>query len=61
MDSQQISLGTRLRVENGKSRVLVPRGRAENDFELLFEGSKDACEEFLLRKVEEEFPGLLTG
>lgn len=41
------------------ARVLLPGGPAENDLELLFEGSREDCEEFLYGKIEEEFPGLL--
>ncbi|HET9130589.1 MAG TPA: hypothetical protein VFO86_06565 [Terriglobia bacterium] len=39
--------------------VLLPGGPAENDFELLIEGSREECEKFLSAKIEEKFPGLL--
>jgi hypothetical protein len=42
------------------ARVLKPGGPAENDFELLFEGSKEQCNSFLHQQIEKEFPGLLS-
>jgi hypothetical protein len=42
------------------ARVLVPGGAAENDFELLFEGSKEQCDVFLHQQIEKDFPGLMS-
>jgi hypothetical protein len=41
------------------ARVLIGGGPAENDFELLFAGSRVGAEEFLRQIIEKEFPGLL--
>lgn len=41
------------------ARVRIPGGANESDHELLFEGSHQACEQFLSREIERRFPGLL--
>ena len=41
------------------ARVLKPGGPTDGDFEILFEGSAQECEDFLRQQVEKEFPGLL--
>ena len=38
-------------------RVLKPGAPTEGDFEILFQGSKRECEDFLRRQVQKEFPG----
>ena len=41
-------------------RVPIAGGPAENDFELLFEGSREQCEGFLHQQIGQDFPGLVT-
>lgn len=37
----------------------VARILGEGDFEVLFQGQREECREFLRQKVDKEFPGLM--
>lgn len=41
-------------------RVLKPGLPDEGDFEILFEGTQEACEAFIRAQIHKEFPGLLS-
>lgn len=41
------------------ARVLSPGGPTEGDFQILFSGTQQQCDDFLRQQVETDFPGLL--